>query len=160
MPLDNTRSLSRRRPPPAALLVPLVAALWCAAADAQPHQVARDGYTLRASTVASTTLDPRTASSHGIEPAPDRGVLNVMVERSQPPRRNVAADVKVVARNLGGVQEEIPMRQVTAPNGMVSYVGAYEFAPREVLDFHVTARPRPGSTELSLEFRDRMPFVN
>lgn len=138
------------------LALALSASILCASANAQPHEVSRDGYTLRASTVVSTALDPRTASSHGVERSADRGVLNVTVERG---RENVTANVSAVARNLGGVQQEIPMREAKAPNGMVSYVGAYEFAPREVLDFHVTARPRGHPTDLSLEFRDRMPFV-
>lgn len=135
------------------------ALLALGSALAQPHEAVRDGYTLRASTVVSTALAPKTAQSHGIDPARDRGVLNVMVEKTNPTRDNVPADVTAFTRNLAGMQVQVPMREARAPNGMVSYVGGYDFAPREVLDFHVTARPRGESTELSLVFRDRLPTV-
>lgn len=133
--------------------------LATAQANAQPHQVVRDGYALRASTVVSTALDPQTARSHGIEREPGRGVLNVMVEKATAPRENVPAEVTAVARNLAGMEREVPMREARAPNGMVSYIGGYEFAPREVLDFIITARPRGHPDELSLEFRDRLPTL-
>lgn len=141
-------------------LAPVLIA-FCAAAAAQPHQVSRDGYTLRSSTVASTAIAPGTAKEHGIEPSSSRGVLNVLVQRdANGTGRNVAAEVHAVARNLAGMEREIPMRVAKAPNGMVSYIGTYDFLPREVLDFAVTARPRDSKAELSLKFRDRLPAVS
>lgn len=133
--------------------------LTAASAMAQPHQVVRDGYALRASTVVSTALDPATARSHGIDPAPDRGVLNVVVEKTTAARGNVSAKVSAVARNLAGMQREIPMREARSRNGMVSYVGAYDFAPREVLEFRIEAQPEGEAAELELEFRDRLPTL-
>lgn len=142
-------------------LAPLLVASFCAAAAAQPHQISRDGYTLRSSTVASTAIAPGTAREHGIEPSPSRGVLNVLVQRdASGASRNVAAEVRAVARNLAGMEREIPMKAARAPNGMVSYIGTYDFLPREVLVFVVTARPHDSRTELSLKFRDRLPAVS
>lgn len=133
--------------------------LMAATALAQPHQAVRDGYVLRASTVASTALDPGTARTHGIDPQPGRGVLNVVVSKKEAPAGNVRAQLSAVARNLVGKEREIAMREATAPNGMVSYVGAYDFAPREVLDFIIEARPEGARTDLKLEFRDRLPTL-
>lgn len=137
---------------------PVLLASIGAAAMAQPHQISRDGYTLRSSTVASTAIDRRTAQAHGIEPSASRGVLNVLVQRTgDAPSENVQADVSAVARNLAGMERQIPMRPAIAENGMVSYLGTYEFLPREVLEFTVTARPRDTGIELSLKFEDRLP---
>ena len=138
----------------------LLIATCVLAAAAQPQEVSRDGYTLRSSTILSTAVAPRTAREHGIEPSPSRGVLNVVVQREgQAASGNLPAEVTAIARNLAGMERDIPMREAQAPNGWVSYVGTYEFAPREVLDFIVTARPQGSQTELSLKFRDRLPVT-
>ena len=153
---------------PAHLALPLhrshSAALLIAAcamsAAAQPQEVSRGDYVLRSSTVLSTTIDPVTAREHGIERSSSRGVLNVVVQRrGKAASGNVPAQVTAFARNLAGMEREVPMREAKAPNGWVSYIGTYEFAPREVLDFIVTARPRGSQTELSLKFRDRLPLT-
>ena len=137
--------------------LPLVAACAAAApALAQPHETTRQGFTLRSSTVASRNLDPATARRHGISPSPTRGVLNVVVLRKQGGSpRTVRADVRATARNLTGIENDIPMREVEQ-NGYISYVGSYRFAPREVVDFQIEARPRGSDTTLTLRYRDRL----
>lgn len=124
---------------------------------AQAHETTRGGYTLRSSTVSSTNLDPATARKHGIEPSPTRGVLNVLVLRKRGKgQRTVHADVHAGIRGLTGATRNVPMKEVEQ-NGYVSYMGVYDFAPREVLDFHVTARPQGReATTLELKYRDRM----
>jgi hypothetical protein len=128
---------------------------------AQPHESHDNGYTLRSSTVRSTTLDPATAKAHGITPAADRAVLNVVVQRQDGPAigNNVPAQVHATARNLTGLDREIPLRAATAPNGETSYVGTYDFASREVLDFRIRARPLDADTRLELRYRERMPAL-
>lgn len=135
----------------------LTAVLWAPLhALAQPHERSEGGFTLRGSTVSSQTIDSATARRHGIEPSPTRGILNVTVERREGPApRTVQARVQATARNLAGVEREIPMKEVEQ-NGYVSYTGAYDFAPREVLDFRIRAQPQGASTVLNLTFRDRM----
>lgn len=133
-------------------LLMLVAAAW-----AQPQEVSRGGLTLRSSTVASGMIDQATADRHGIEQAPDVGVLNVVLARSETGRlQPIPAQVEATAWSLSGIRQEIEMREVRE-NGRVSYMGTYDFLPREVIDFRITAKPLDApSVSLSLAYRDRM----
>lgn len=132
----------------------LATAAFCALA--QVHEARRGDLVLRSSTVASDRINPATAGKHGIEPSPTRGVLNVTVLRG-PDGRTVPAEVAASSVNLAGIRQDIEMREVRA-DGRVSYVGSYDFLPREVIDFEITARPlRPANSRpLSLKYRDRM----
>jgi Domain of unknown function (DUF4426) len=125
-------------------------------AQAQAHEKRVGEYVLRSSTVATQTFDEATARAHGIDPAPTRAVINVTVSRkSAKGRQNVRADVAVSAASLTGRQHVIDMRPIVE-NGMVSYLGTFDFVPREVLDFTVVARPEQGDRRIKLVFRDRM----
>lgn len=126
------------------------------AAAAQPREVRRGDLVLRSSTVASERIDAATAARHGIEPAANRAVLNVVLLRG-PKRDTVAADVTAMSRNLAGVRRTIDLKEVRE-NDRVSYVGSYEFLPTEVLDFEITAKPL-GPQEarpLTLSYQERM----
>lgn len=140
-----------------------VAALLLASAalgaQAQPHEARSDGWILRGSTVASDRIDSTAAKRHGIEPSSTRGVLNVVLLK---PKSASSAEVtvpgKVTAsmRNLAGVQLDIEMREVRV-NGWITYMGTYEFLPREVIDFRIQAIPAGRSgPPITLRFRDRM----
>lgn len=126
------------------------------AAEAQPREARRGDLVLRSSTVASERIDAATAARHGIRPAANRAVLNVVLLRG-PKREPVAAEVTALARNLAGVRQKIEMREVRE-NRRVSYVGSYEFLPKEVLDIEITAKPlRPEEARpLTLSYRERM----
>ena len=71
--------------------------------------------------------------------------------------RPIPAQVQAEAWSLSGVRQEIAMREVRE-DGRVSYVGTYDFLPREVIDFLITATPldRPAAQPLALAYRDRM----
>ncbi|MEO8654933.1 MAG: DUF4426 domain-containing protein [Ramlibacter sp.] len=133
----------------------LLAGIACGAA-AQPREVTRGDLVLRSSTVSSERIDPATASRHGIEPSPNRAVLNVVVLRGRK-RETIPADVTAASRSLTGVRRRIDLKEVRE-NGRVSYVGSYEFLPKEVLDIEITAKPlRPDqSRPLKLSYRERM----
>lgn len=125
---------------------------------AQPHEASRGDLVLRGSTVSSGMIDAATAERHGIPRSPDVGVLNVLLARSQGGTlRPMPAQVEAEAWSLSGVRQRLAMREVRE-NGRVSYLGTYDFLPREVIDFRITARPedRPDVPALSLAFRDRM----
>jgi len=138
----------------------LLAALTGLAAHAQAHEARQGGYLLRSSTVSSQRIAPQTAARHGIAPAPGRALLNVVVLRTASPssaQATVAAEVSASRQDLAGVHQRIPMREVRA-NGYISYIGSYEFLPREVIDFTVTATPADGQggAPLTLTYRERM----
>lgn len=137
-------------------LTALSCAAWSAVALAQPHAVQHGLFTLRSSVVNSQSISPESAREHGIEPSEDRAVLNVVLLRdvdgvSWP----IRAAVSATRTTLAGVQRDIELRPVS-DQGRVSYVGTFEFVPREVLDFKVTARIDPASPLLELSFRERM----
>lgn len=139
-------------------IVALALATAAGLAPAQPHEATRGKLTLRSSTVASGMIDKATADRHGIEQAPDVGVLNVVLARSDKDRLlPVPARVTAEAWSLSGVRQRIEMREVSE-QGRVSYMGTYDFLPREVIDFHITARPLDAQSgpALSLTYRDRM----
>lgn len=129
-----------------------------AGVSAQSHEVRREGVVLRSSTVASDRIDAATARLHGIEPSPDRAVLNVVVLSAKAgDQATLPAQVSASTRNLAGVRHDIEMREVRE-NDRVSYIGSYSFVPREVLDFEITARPTGATRQkpVTLKYRDRM----
>ena len=131
-------------------------AATCAEAFAQAHEKRVGPWVLRGSTVSSETFDETAARTHGIDPGPTRAVLNVTLSRaSDEPRANLRADVEASITDLAGRSIDVPMREVVG-NGMVSYLGTVDFAPRQVLDFRIVARPHPDGAPITLEFRDRM----
>lgn len=134
----------------AALLVGLPAGM------AQTHETTLGEYVLRSSSVLSLRINAETARLHGIEPAADRAVLNVVVLETGPAQKTASAEVSARRRNLAGMQESIPLREVR-DGGRVSYVGSYTFLPNEVLRFQIQAVPagHQGSP-LTLEYEDRM----
>lgn len=132
--------------------------LWslALAAAAQPREIRRGDLVLRSSTVSSERVDPAAASRHGIEPAANRALLNVVLIRGKA-GKTIPAEVTASARNLAGVSQKIEMLEVRE-NERVSYVGTYEFLPREVIEFKIEARPLqpPNSRPLTLSYRERM----
>jgi hydrogenase maturation factor len=140
------------------VLVSAIALSTASLAAAQAHEVRQGPYVLRSTTVASDRIDADTAKRHGIQPSPGRAVLNVVLLKNvqQEGQTTVPAQVKAISRNLAGVRNEIELQEVRE-NGRVSYLGSYEFLPREVFDFHVTAQPEgKGEPTLSLAYRERM----
>jgi Domain of unknown function (DUF4426) len=125
-------------------------------AAAQVQEARQGDLLLRSSTVASDRIDPATASAHGIDPSPTRGVLNVVVLNERD-GQTLKAQVKATSVNLAGVTQDIPMREVRA-EGRVAYMGSYEFLPREVVDFEIHAQPlKPADAPpLVLRYRERM----
>ncbi|HEX5737776.1 MAG TPA: DUF4426 domain-containing protein [Hydrogenophaga sp.] len=146
---------TRNQLAPAALIV-CAWAFWTGIAQAQPHVVQEGTFTLRSSVVNSETLPEETAQRHGITPGPHTAVLNVVVLKDIDGEQwPVAANVSVTRTTLAGVQRDIELRAVEA-QGRVSYLGSFDFVPREVLDFAITARIDPASPVLRLNYRERM----
>lgn len=136
----------------------LALAACAAGSHAQSHETRQGDHLLRSSTVASDRIDPATAGQYGIEPAASRAVLNVLVlRRSGALDVPVAATVTASMQNLAGVRRDIALREVSE-NGRVSYIGSYEFLPREVIDFEVTAVPQGAqpASPLKLSYREQM----
>ncbi|WP_157991465.1 DUF4426 domain-containing protein [Caldimonas tepidiphila] len=139
--------------PLAALLLSLSLA---GPAWSQAHTQRFGAYTLQSSSVNSEALAAETAREHGIEPAPGRAVLNVVVLKDeQGASRTVPARVQARVTSLAGAIEEVPMRETRA-QGRVAYTGTYTILPRQVFDITVTARPQGSDEDLTMSYRERM----
>lgn len=123
---------------------------------AQPHEQQFGDYVVRASTTSALSLPTVVREQHRIPSTGQHAVLNVIVQdRGDRGLVNGRASIVVRAHNLMGNPTSIEMREVVE-NGFVSYLGVYEFLPREVLDFTVTVTPAGSTRELVLKFRDRL----
>lgn len=133
----------------------LALALVGVPSTAQVQVTERGVYTLRANAIPSDRLPNSTASTHGIEPAADRAVLNVVVlERRGGQDRTVPARIDATRQNLLGQVEPIEMRAVRE-NDRVSYLGTFTFGPLRNQRFTVTATPDGSSESLTVEFDER-----
>jgi len=129
---------------------------WVQLAWAQAHESPSGPFVLRSSAVASESVSASTAKAHGIDPAPTRAILNVVLEEtSGNGKTNVRATVNASAADLTGSKRSIAMRPAV-DNGKVSYIGTFDFLPREVLDFRIVATPEAGGDPITLTYRDRM----
>lgn len=125
-------------------------------AQVQTHEKAFDDYVIRSSVVSSLSIPEASAQAHGIERAPDRGILNVTVlKKGSYLTETVPARVEAEAVNLIGSRRTIPMLQTKADR-WVSYTGTFSFAPREVLDFNITVWPQGSRQPLKLNYRERV----
>lgn len=143
-----------------ALVRPTLAAallhISLSSAIAQGHSDTRGPYTLRASTVSSMNIPADHAKTAGIERGADKAVLNVVVQRAQPPADTQTVKAKVEARvtsPIGRVQT-VSMKENT-DNNHVSYIGVYTVVPNEEVDIAVKATPAGAAEPLQLNFKER-----
>ncbi len=125
--------------------------------QAQSHNKSVGGYTLRSSVAPTTAVAESALASYGIEPAPRRALLDVVVlkNKKQGVGSTVLADVEAHARTLAGMERPIDLRSASA-NGRTSYVGVFEHAAGEVLDFEIVAVPEGTDQKIVLRYQDKM----
>lgn len=134
----------------------LFAAWPQAGAHAQMQEKTFENHVLRSSVVSSMSIPEASAAEHNIKRAPDLGILNVTVlKKGSQLTETVPAKVSAYAMDLAGTRRLIPMRETKA-NGWVSYTGTFPFAPREVLDFTVSAQPENVGQPLEMTYRERL----
>lgn len=125
-------------------------------AEGQTHEKSSDRFILRSSVVSSLSIPDASAKAAGIQRAANVGILNVTVLRKGSQlTETVPADVKAEAVDLAGARRLIRLNESRA-NGWVSYTGTFTFAPREVLDFHVSAQPAGGGQPLEMTYREQV----
>lgn len=123
---------------------------------AQPHVKQDRDYILRGSTVSAQALPEAMRNKYGIPSGPGKGVLNVTVQRKLGGEvRNVPARIDVKAHDLMGILTSVDLQQVST-QVMVSYLGIYDFLPREVLTFRILAWPEGSNSSIELTFTDRL----
>jgi hypothetical protein len=149
--LDQTKDLLR--------LLPAALLLLAGASQAQSHSTESGSYVLRSTTVASEQIDAASTQRHGVVPAPDRAVVNVVLLRRDGSGvdATVPARVTVSMRTASGFSSDIEMREVRE-NGAISYLGSYKFLPRQMINFEISAAPTADAQQrpLTLDYRERM----
>lgn len=126
-------------------------------ASAQAEHVTNaDPYTLRANTIRSQFIPNNVASEYNLDAGPNRGVLNVVVQRKMPNGRNLTVPAEVIAyqRNLMGQSDIIELQTVTA-NDRITYVGTFDFGSWKNLHFVVEATPQDSEETITLEFEEK-----
>jgi hypothetical protein len=140
-------------------LIPAALLLLAGAAQAQSHSTESGSYLLRSTTVASEQIDAEAAQRHGVVPARDRAVVNVVLLRRDGAGAytTVPARVTVSMHTMSSYSSNIEMSEVRE-NGGISYLGSYEFLPRQMINFEVLAAPTEDAQQqpLTLDYRERM----
>src|SRR5690606_31081825 len=110
-----------------------------------------------ASLAPTAVLDATVAARYGVAPAPDAFLLLVGLRRGPAhAESSVPARVHVRARDLRGVWQAVPMREVRV-EGFIDYVGTVRVTPPDTLAFEVVAT-RAGRPPAVLRFsRDVLP---
>ncbi len=151
---EHTMQRIRLTSVPAAVLA--IAVAFASPVFAQAHQKTVGDLTLRASTVSADSLPLGALQRHEIARGAGKALLNVTVMRSSGGvRRHIPARVEVEARNAGGLATNVEVREVVE-NGRVTYPGVYDFLPREVIDFRISAQPLDSERIVRLKFRHRL----
>jgi hypothetical protein len=134
------------------LAVPFADTPSLAQVDGNPPQT----YQLRANIALANSIAPETAKRYGIDQGPRNALVDVVVMRSGGSHETVPASVEVRAHNLAGQTLPVKMR-ATFEAGRTAYIGVYKFAPDEVVDFDVLARPENSNEELRARVREHFP---
>lgn len=154
--LEETRR-NRCRAATTLLAVSGTLLLFGATAQAQSHEASQGGYVVRSTLVDSTSLPAESLQQQGIDAAPDRAILNVVVlkDGSGAVRPTVRARVEATVRGLTGTPRSIPMREVVA-NDRLSYLGLVQHAPSEVLMLQIQATPAGSAQTIDLSYQEQM----
>ena len=131
-----------------------------AAAEAtrQPAELRLGELTIRASLAPTSSLAPAIAQRYGVRPGRDVHLLLVGVRRGESHAETpVPAQVSARARDLRGVWQDVPMREVRS-EGFIDYAGSARVAPPDTLAFEITVRHAGADAPAVLRFsRDILP---
>ncbi|MCS6787580.1 MAG: DUF4426 domain-containing protein [Thiobacillaceae bacterium] len=126
-----------------------------ASAWSQRHSTHKGNLELQAEALPASALAAELAARYRVEPAADRGVLLVWVQRRERGHTvPMPAQVYAGAMNRRNLVISIPLREVR--NGeAVHYVGEYRISPPDELRFLINANVL--GTPLKLEFERAFP---
>jgi hypothetical protein len=129
------------------------------AAQEQPlgHVIEFDGFTLRANVSRTDFLSDDMARQYGIDAAPDRHLLNLVILENRPDRQPeaVSAEVSAQYESMIGQVEAIDMRVVEA-DGHVSYIGTLDASDQRIFKLVIEARPAGTDQLLRTNFEVRL----
>jgi len=125
----------------------------------QPAELQVGDATIRASLAPTTSLGPAIAQRYGVEPERDSQLLLVGVRRGPAhAEASVSAQVTARARDLRGVWQDVPVREVRS-DGFIDYAGTVRVAPPDTLSFEIAVRREGAAAPDVLRFsRDVFPL--
>ena len=132
-----------------------VGALLLAAIPARAeNSTVEGGYVIHHNAMTTDNLSPEIASAYHIQRSKERGMLNISVIRGEKGKLGtpVEAKVKVVARNLVGQEENIPMREIREGTA-IYYIADFPVVNREQLDFFIEVTPQGEHAPLKAQLR-------
>jgi hypothetical protein len=128
------------------------------AAARAPASLQVDDVEISASIAPTAALSPAIAERYGV--APGRGTQLLLVGlRQGPPHQQTSlqAQVSARARDLRGVWQHVPLREVRS-EGFIDYAGTVRVAPPDTLAFEISVHREGADAPDILRFsRDVMP---
>ena len=122
------------------------------AAARQPATLDADGLRISASLVPSASLSPAIAERYGVERTRQAQLLLVGLREGPPDAETpVAARVSARARDLRGVWQDVPLREVHS-EGFIDYAGSVRADPPDTLSVEVRVQRDAGAAPVVLRF--------
>lgn len=118
------------------------------------------GYTIHHNALTTDLLNPSVASEYGIQRSNSRGMVNISILRDEPNGLGEpqAGRVTLVARNLFGQFNEVPLREVREEQA-IYYIADFPVADRQRLMFDIevslAGEPYPLKAQFEQEFYTR-----
>jgi len=133
----------------------LVLTLACTAASAE-QAVNFDGFVAHYNAYTADLLDPKVASSYGIQRSHNRGVLLVNVQHADAAApTGIRADVEATAQTANQQQQAIQIREVKEGDAFY-YLADFPVTNGQILDFAITVQP--DGTQVPFRFSYRKQF--
>lgn len=142
------------------ILYAIVLALSLAASQAwaqnQIHEKLFGQYVLRSSVANSLLIPEENLADESLVRTEKRGIIRIAVwKKGEQRTRSVPAEVQARAYDQFGSIRPISLSE-NRINGGVFYTGAFVFAPGEVLDFHISARPAGAEKNLEMTYQEKI----
>ncbi len=132
-------------------LITLVAAAAPAGADSGGTRQFGD-YVVHYSALSTEFLNAQMAKQYSIEQSPDRGLINISVQRVSADKttKAVAASISGEAANLTGQKTAITIREI--PDQYVSYIGLFAVVAPDTYTFTFKIKPEGADQSFTLQF--------
>lgn len=122
------------------------------AAARQPATLDADGLRISASLVPGASLSPAIADRYGVDRSRQTQLLLVGLREGPPDAEtSVQARVSARARDLRGVWQEVPLREVRS-EGFIDYAGSVRADPPDTLSVEVRVQRDGGAAPAVLRF--------
>jgi hypothetical protein len=136
-------------------LVPLALLLAACLTPAHAEQAVRfNGYLAHYNAYTSDLLDPKVASSYGIQRSHNRGVLLVNVQRADAKPSGIRAKVSASAQTINLQQRTVEMREVKEGE-VYYYLADFPVNNGETLDFQISVQPEGSKQPYQFTYRQQ-----